>query len=272
MKRVREPKPIGRPRLPRSLLTPGGLAKRLYNDAIKEKKALSAIDALASMAASAVAAEAEAAVRRARKDAALKKQLSERNPAANGPAALILRAASRVECDEACGLCCDSAPDVLVQSMRCCGNACCAPCLSTWLRGHGQYVPRGYGDADYYLGVDEACAMRESATYAGARGRGREIMARMNTHRCPWCRCQVQSVRRGLVSCVYNTLDRSWQIWNAQFWDGFAHGPLQVGLLFQVFFVADETERTFLPPLLLLDPSAHQRRRAENCHGLRLAG
>ena len=199
VKRVREPKPIGRPRLPRSLLTPGGLAKRLYNDAIKEKKALSAIDALASMAASAVAAEAEAAVRRARKDAALKKQLSERNPAANGPAALILRAASRVECDEACGLCCDSAPDVLVQSMRCCGNACCAPCLSTWLRGHGQYVPRGYGDADYYLGVDEACAMRESATYAGARGRGREIMARMNTHRCPWCRCQVQSVRRGLV-------------------------------------------------------------------------
>ena len=63
VKRVREPKPIGRPRLPRSLLTPGGLAKRLYNDAIKEKKALSAIDALASMAASAVAAEAEAAVR-----------------------------------------------------------------------------------------------------------------------------------------------------------------------------------------------------------------
>ena len=198
VKRVHAARPIGRPRLPSSLLTPGGLAKRLYNDAIREKKAFSAMAALATMAARAVAAEADAAVRRARKAAALEKQLSERNSAANGPAALVLRAASRVDGDEACGICCDAAP-VLVQSMRCCGSACCAPCLSTWLRRHGQYYPRGYGDADFYVGVDEACEMRESSTYEGARGRGREIPVRMNTHRCPWCNQSVQSVRRGLV-------------------------------------------------------------------------
>ena len=129
----------------------------------------------------------------------LERQLGERNPAANGPAVLILRAAARVEGDEDCGICCSS--DVLVQSMRCCGNACCAPCLGQWLRRHGKMEPVGYGENDRSLGVDEACEMRASATYSEAcrRARGRVIKVRMNTHRCPWCAQPIQSVRRGLV-------------------------------------------------------------------------
>lgn len=127
----------------------------------------------------------------------LQKQLGERNPAANGPAALMLRAAARVAGDQECSLCCDAS--VAPRSMRCCGNACCEACLEEWLRRNGQDCDAGYGDGDYDLGVNEACAMRTAATYAEARGRGRPIKKTMNTHRCPWCAWPVQSVRRGLL-------------------------------------------------------------------------
>ena len=128
----------------------------------------------------------------------LQVQLGVRNPAANGPAALMLRAAARVEGDEDCLLCCSS--DVLVQSMRCCGNACCAPCLGKWLRRNGEMEPVGYGADDYYLGIDEECAMPAPATYSEAcrRARGRVVRVR-NTHHCPWCKKPVESVRRGIV-------------------------------------------------------------------------
>ena len=65
------------------------------------------------------------------------------------------------------------------------------------------------------------------------------------------------------------------QIWDAQFWDGFAHGALQVGLLFQVFFVAERLSAHFchhrccwIHPLI----NAGELRTVMACHGLRLPG
>ena len=189
--------------MPYAMLSKEGRRKRTYRSklaALGVRRLLSPLIAAAAVLDHEEAARQEAECAKAmrqQRQRRLEQQLAERNPAANGPAAIMLRAAARVEGDDDCLLCCDN--DALVQSMRCCGNACCAPCLGNWLRRNGEMYPIGYGDADFYVGVDEACQMRASDTYAGSHGRGREIRVRMNTHRCPWCDRPVESVRRGIV-------------------------------------------------------------------------
>ena len=200
-----EPAKRGRPLLPYEELSAEGRRTRDYRAGLVDKHLplqllpmLAAADVL--VAQDAVQQDAECLRDEvARRVHALERQLGMRNPSANGPAALMLRAAVRVEGDADCLLCCSS--DVLVQSMRCCGNACCAPCLGKWLRRNGEMVPVGYGAGDYYLGVDEECGMPAPATYSEAcrSARGRVIRVRMNTHRCPWCNAPVDSVRRGIV-------------------------------------------------------------------------
>ena len=120
-------------------------------------------------------ARKQRAVEDARKQRGIERQLGVRNPTANGAAAIMLRAAARVEGDVECGILsaqCNNA----ARSMRCCGNLVCAACLCEWLTRNGQPTDVGYGDY-----------------------RGRRIIKPMHTHRCPWCAATAQSVRRALV-------------------------------------------------------------------------
>ena len=189
----------GRPPVPYDALSKEGRRKRDYRAGLAESHVpqllLPLLEAAAELAAADAERQQEERSQReaARRMHALERQLGVRNPDANGPAALILRAAARVDGEDECGIAsalCDSTP----RSMRCCGHACCAACLCEWLRRNGQETDVGYGDADYYAAVDGESEMR------ACRGqyRGRVIRVPMDTHRCPWCHARVESVRRAL--------------------------------------------------------------------------
>lgn len=183
----------GRPQLPYHKLKKGGRRKREYR-ARCARNALLLIQAAAVLDAEEQQQEHEAAARSLRL-LRLERELSWRNPDASGPADLVLRTAERIDDDDECGIgsgVCDEAP----LAMRCCGKLCCAPCLREWLSRNGQPVATGYGDGDYYAPVDGTSVMRARD---GAI-RGRMIAYPMQTHRCPFCRAPVHSVRRSLSS------------------------------------------------------------------------
>lgn len=173
--------------------------QRAYRAAVADAKfqvELSTAAVALALIAAAPAAEAEAERRVANaqwKLRALERQLDASNASdglvADGPRAIRLRAFARdgdATCECVVGALCDAmdmsgASDV--RRMRCCGAGMCARDLNAWLRNHGKMDEKGYED-----GVQGVEHVR----------RGRKIMYRMNTHRCPTCDRAVQSVRRAL--------------------------------------------------------------------------
>ena len=100
--------------MPYAMLSKEGRRKRTYRSklaALGVRRLLSPLIAAAAVLDHEEAArqEAECAkARRQQRQRRLEQQLAERNPAANGPAAIMLRAAARVEGDDECFLCRDN--------------------------------------------------------------------------------------------------------------------------------------------------------------------
>ena len=166
-----------------------GKAKRLYFENKRSQATMaSLLEAAAAAAAEMARQEAEREAERVegqrqRRLLALDYNLGVRNPDANGPAALMLRAAARVDGDFECPIANGDVCDDMPRSMRCCGNAICSGCLGEWLRRNNQPTDVGYGDGDYDAPVDGESEMRASQEVY----RGRRIRIPMNTHRCPFC-------------------------------------------------------------------------------------
>jgi hypothetical protein len=192
----------GRPRLDDSVIALDEHASarrcRTWRAAVAAaQRALAEAEAAGAMAQLACAPEAEAEaelleVQRQKKLRKLERELDARNASdgvvADGHRAIRLHAFARDdECVCAIGTLCDDADESGASDarrMRCCGAGICPRCLGEWLRRKDQWVEMGYED-----GVQGVQHVR----------RGRKLWVRMNTHKCPMCRCVVESVGRALL-------------------------------------------------------------------------
>jgi hypothetical protein len=136
----------------------------------------------------------------------LARSLDARNSAdglvADGPRAMRLTATAVMPSVE----CCIGGSDELcarAYPLRCCCVGICRACLRSWLRRNGERQEVEYGDRAFYAPVDGESPIEVRTSYAqGPRHEGRRYTKVISTHHCPYCRHPVESVRRGLVTCV----------------------------------------------------------------------
>ena len=190
----------GRPRHAVDALTEAGRRSRKWRgvELASDEEALLLLSISSSNdAAEAALRDEEARVARALLK--LNRQLADRNT--NGERGYSLSSSARISEEFQCVIA-GSKACTTARPLRCCGEMLCIPCLREWLSCHGDEVDVGYGDghvfdgheANVIMGPNDGSQLKIVGGF-GVR-RGRQIKERMDAHRCPFCACRVESVRR----------------------------------------------------------------------------